>query len=224
MNEDHRIRQVLKRLSEEYSGLKIALHYETPLQLLIATILAAQCTDERVNQVTETLFRKYPNAESFAKADLAKLEEDIRPAGFFRNKARAIIGCCRKIVESYGGSVPSRLESLVQLPGVGRKTANILLGNAFGQPAIAVDTHVFRVSHRLDLAFASDPDGVEEELSHIIPRPDWTEATHWLVWHGRRVCQAKKPLCPQCVVYDFCPWEGKPALARKPERIKKGKK
>lgn len=224
MDEDQRIHQVLKRLSAEYRGWKIALHYETPLQLLIATILAAQCTDERVNAVTEKLFKKYPTAESFARADLAKLEEEIRPTGFFRNKAKAIVGCCRRIVESHGGSVPSRLEDLVQLPGVGRKTANILLGNAFGRPAIAVDTHVFRVSHRLGLALDSDPDKVEEELSEIIPRQDWTEATHWLVWHGRKVCQAKKPLCPQCVGYDLCPWEGKPALAGKPERAKKGKK
>jgi endonuclease-3 len=211
MKEDQRVREILKRLSAEYAMAKIALHYRNPLQLLIATILAAQCTDERVNAVTGKLFQKYPTAQSFAKADLAKLEEDIRPTGFFRNKAKAIIGCCRKIVDSFGGEVPARLEDLVDLPGVGRKTANILLGNAFGQQAIAVDTHVFRVSHRLGLATASDPDKVEEELSRIIPRQDWTNATHWLVWHGRKICQAKKALCQVCAVYDFCPWEGKPA-------------
>jgi len=223
MKEDQGIREILKRLSQEYKGLKIALHYQNPLQLLIATILAAQCTDERVNAVTERLFKKYPTAEAFAKADLAELEEEIRPTGFFRNKAKAIIGCCQEIAKSFGGGVPVRLEDLVNLPGVGRKTANILLGNAFGQPAIAVDTHVFRVSHRLGLAVASDPDKVEEELATIIPRKDWTEATHWLVWHGRRICHAKKPLCHLCVVYDLCPWEGK-TLLPKPQRTKEGQK
>lgn len=209
MKQSPPIREISKKLETEYRGVSLALHFENPLQLLIATILAAQCTDERVNQVTERLFQKYPTAESFAKADPTELEEDIRPTGFFRNKAKAVIGSCRKIMDSFGGQVPARLEDLVSLPGVGRKTANILLGNAFGQQAIAVDTHVFRVSHRLGLAQNSDPDRVEEELTRLIPKQNWTQATHWLGWHGRKICQAKKPLCTVCILYDLCPWEGK---------------
>jgi endonuclease-3 len=222
MQEELRIQEVLQRLAAEHGGKTIALQFQNPLQLLIATILAAQCTDERVNAVTVRLFQKYPSADSFARANLAELEQDIRPTGFFHNKARAITGCCREIVESFGGKVPSHPEDLVRLPGVGRKTANIVLGNAFGQQAIAVDTHVFRVSHRLGLAFASNPDKVEEELAAIIPRQHWTEATHWLVWHGRTICQAKKPLCASCVVYDLCPWEGKPRKAVERQTGKKG--
>jgi len=222
MQEELRIQEVLQRLAAEHGGKRIALQFQNPLQLLIATILAAQCTDERVNAVTVRLFRKYPSADSFARANLDELEQDIRPTGFFHNKARAITGCCREIVESFGGKVPSHLEDLVRLPGVGRKTANIVLGNAFGQQAIAVDTHVFRVSHRLGLAFASNPDKVEEELAAIIPRQHWTEATHWLVWHVRTICQAKKPLCASCVVYDLCPWEGKPRKAVERQTGKKG--
>jgi endonuclease-3 len=209
MREEKRMAEVLKRLAQEYGGMKIALRYQNPLQLLIATILAAQCTDERVNAVTEGLFRKYPDAQSFAQVSPSQLEEDIRPTGFFRQKARAIIAACSKLVESYGGEVPSRLEDLVSLPGVGRKTANILLGNAFGQPAIAVDTHVLRVSRRLGLASAADPDKVEAELRQVIPREQWTEAAHWMVWHGRRVCRAQRPLCHLCPVYELCPWEEK---------------
>ena len=224
MKEGPRIREIWKKLEAEYRGTTVALHFQNPLQLLIATILAAQCTDERVNEVTQRLFQKYPTAESFANADPAELEGDIRPTGFFRNKARAVIGSCRKIVDSFGGQVPARLEDLVNLPGVGRKTANILLGNAFDQQAIAVDTHVFRVSHRLGLAQSSDPDQVEEELTRLIPKQNWTQATHWLGWHGRKICQAKKPLCTVCIFYDLCPWEGKPVEAGKDFRARKGSK
>ncbi len=219
MKEEVRIREILDRLEKEYQGLKLALHFRDPLQLLMATILSAQCTDERVNAVTPGLFKKYPTAESFAKADLAKLEEDIRPTGFYHNKAKAIIGCSKQIVESFGGKVPDRLEDLVKLPGVGRKTANVVLANAFGQQTIAVDTHVFRVSRRLGLAFASDPDKMEQELCAIIPRQKRSEATLALTWHGRKTCTAKKPACLVCVVYDYCPWEGKP----KKEKTSAGK-
>jgi endonuclease-3 len=210
MKEEVRIREILDRLEKEYQGLKLALNFQNPLQLLMATILSAQCTDERVNAVIPGLFKKYPTAVSFAKADLAQLEEDIRPTGFFHNKAKAIIGCSKQIVESFGGKVPDRLEDLVKLPGVGRKTANVVLANAFGKQTIAVDTHVFRVSRRLGLTFASDPDKVEQELCAIIPPQNWTEATLALTWHGRKTCTAKKPACLVCVVYDYCPWEGKP--------------
>lgn len=207
--EDARIREILRRLEETYKGMRIALQFQNPLQLLIATILSAQCTDERVNAVTPGLFQRYPMAKDFARADSAQLEEAIRSTGFYHNKARSIIASCRSLVESFGGEVPSSLEDLVSLPGVGRKTANIVLGNAFGQQAIGVDTHVFRVSRRLGLSAGSDPDRVEAELSAILPRKKWTEATHWLIWHGRRICQAKKPLCPSCHLFDLCPWEGK---------------
>ena len=219
LKEEVRIREILDRLEKEYGGLKLALAFQNPLQLLVATILSAQCTDERVNAVTPGLFKKYPTARSFANADLAELEEDIRPTGFFRNKAKAIIRCSKQIVESYGGDVPDRLEDLVNLSGVGRKTANVILANAFGQQTIAVDTHVFRVSHRLGLAFASDPDKVEQELRAITPPQKWSEATLALTWHGRKTCTAKKPLCLACVVYDYCPWEGKP----KKEKASAGK-
>jgi endonuclease III len=219
MKEEARIREILGRLEKEYQGLKLILNFRGPLQLLMATILSAQCTDERVNAVTPGLFKKYPTAESFAKADLAELEEDIRPTGFYHNKARAIIGCSKQIAESFGGKVPDRLEDLVKLPGVGRKTANVVLANAFGQQTIAVDTHVFRVSRRLGLAFASDPDKVEQELCAIIPHQKWSEATLALTWHGRKTCTARKPACLACVVYDYCPWEGKP----KKEKASAGK-
>lgn len=208
--EEVRIREILDRLEKEYGGSKLVLDFRNPLQLLVATILSAQCTDERVNSVTPGLFKKYPTANAFANADLAELEEDIRPTGFFHNKAKAIVGCCKEIVKSYGGEVPDRLEDLVKLPGVGRKTANVILANAFGQQTIAVDTHVFRVSRRLGLAFASDPDKVEQELCAIIPQQKWTTCTLALTWHGRKTCTAKKPACLVCVVYDYCPWEGKP--------------
>ena len=217
--EEVRIREILDRLEKEYGGLMLALNFKDPVQLLVATILSAQCTDERVNAVTPALFKKYPTAKSFANADLSGLEEDIRPTGFFHNKAKAIIDFSKQIVGSFGGKVPDRLEDLVTLPGVGRKTANVVLANAFGQQTIAVDTHVFRVSHRLGLAFASDPDKVEQELSAIIPRQEWSEATLALTWHGRKTCTAKKPACLVCVVYDYCPWEGKP----KKEKTSAGK-
>jgi endonuclease-3 len=217
--EEVRIREILDRLEKEYGGLMLALNFKDPVQLLVATILSAQCTDERVNAVTPGLFKKYPTAKSFANADLSGLEEDIRPTGFFHNKAKAIIDFSKQIVGSFGGKVPDRLEDLVTLPGVGRKTANVVLANAFGQQTIAVDTHVFRVSHRLGLAFASDPDKVEQELSAIIPRQEWSEATLALTWHGRKTCTAKKPACLVCVVYDYCPWEGKP----KKEKTSAGK-
>ncbi len=194
-----RARKILAALERAYPDARIALDFSTPLELLVATILSAQCTDERVNQITPALFGKYRSAEDWARADPAALEEEIRPTGFFRAKARALIGMARALVERHGGQVPASRGALMALPGVGLKTANVVLGNAFGQPALAVDTHVFRVSQRLGLARSSDPDEVHDQLVEVIPRRQWTRAT----------CQARRPACPVCPVRGLCPWPGK---------------
>lgn len=205
-----RVKEILKILEREYPDARVTLNFSNPLELLVATILAAQCTDERVNQVTKDLFMKYRNAEDYARADLRELEENIRPTGFFKNKARNLVGCCQRLVEEYKGQVPQTLNELTKLPGVGRKTANIVLGNAFGEPAIAVDTHVGRVANRLGLACSEDPEEIEHQLCQVILREKWSFATHLLVFHGRHVCKARNPLCLQCPLRDLCPWEGKP--------------
>lgn len=197
--------KALDILQKEYPDARVTLDFKDPLQLLVATILAAQCTDERVNQVTKDLFKKYRQASDYARADLKTLEGEIRSTGFFRNKAKSIIGCGQALVEKFNGNVPRTLEELTSLPGVGRKTANIILGNAFNQQAIAVDTHVKRVTHRLGWAKAEDPDKIEFELMEVIPRDRWTLATHQLIFHGRRVCMAKNPQCPICPVSPLCP-------------------
>ncbi len=197
--------QVLDILEKEYPDARVTLNFSNPLQLLMATILAAQCTDERVNVVTPDLFTKYRTAEDFARADLAKLEQDIRPTGFYHNKAKNIIACCRMLVDRFKGRVPDNLEDLVSLPGVGRKTANIILGNAYGRQAVAVDTHVKRVTHRLGWAQSDDPDKIEFELREVIPQERWTQSCHQLVFHGRKICIAKKPRCPVCPVNRLCP-------------------
>jgi endonuclease-3 len=197
--------KVLDILKKEYPDAKGTLDSKNPLELLIATILAAQCTDERVNLVTKDLFKKYRTAEDYARADQGKLEGEIRSTGFYRNKARSIIQCCQKLVSQFQGQVPQTLEELTSLPGVGRKTANIILGNAFGKQAIAVDTHVKRVSNRLAWSKLSDPDKIEFELMKVIPPDRWTSACHQLVFHGRRVCVAQKPRCSACLVAKYCP-------------------
>lgn len=204
-----RAKKILAILEKAYPDARIMLNFKNPLELLIATILAAQCTDERVNQVTPILFKKYKSAKDFAKADPRELEAIIRPTGFFHAKARAIIHCCQQLVQTFGGRVPETMEELTTLPGVGRKTANVVLGNAFGIPGIVVDTHVRRVSQRLGLAHSDDPDKIEEELSKQIPKPKWTQASHVLTFHGRRICTARNPRCPQCPVEALCPWPGK---------------
>lgn len=204
-----RARKLVRILEREYPDAEIALDFSSPLELLVATILAAQCTDERVNQVTRFLFKRCRSATDYARADLARLEREIHSTGFFKAKARAIIGMANDLVAKHGGQVPDTLEELIALPGVGRKTANVVLGNAYGQPAIAVDTHVFRVSQRLGLAKADDPEEVHTQLCQVVPRPKWTRITHLLTTHGRRVCQARKPLCPECPVRALCPWPGK---------------
>ena len=197
--------KVLDILAREYPDARVTLDFRNPLELLVATILAAQCTDERVNRVTKDLFRKYRSAADYAGADPKKFEAEIRPTGFFRNKARNIIACCRKIDSQFHGQVPRVLEDLISLPGVGRKTANILLGNAFGKQALAVDTHVKRVTHRLGWAQSEDPNKIEFELMEIVPPQRWTLACHQIVFHGRKVCRAKNPQCQVCPVEKLCP-------------------
>lgn len=212
-----RAKKILARLKHAYPDAKIALRFRNPLELLAATILSAQCTDERVNAVTMTLFKRYRSAADWASADPATLEREIHSTGFFKAKARALVGMGRALVERHGGKVPRTLEELTALPGVGRKTANVVLGNAFGVPAIAVDTHVFRVSQRLGLARAADPEKIHDQLCHVLPQPEWTQATHLLITHGRRTCQARKPDCPRCAVRPLCPWPDKTAAPRSPK-------
>ncbi|MFQ5585507.1 MAG: endonuclease III [Thermodesulfobacteriota bacterium] len=195
---------ILDTLGKEFKGASIALHFTNPLELLIATILSAQCTDKRVNEVTPPLFKRFKSAGDYAGADRSELEEMIRPTGFYRNKARAIIGCCTKIVSDFGGEVPDTVEELTTLPGVGRKTANVVLGSAFGQEAIAVDTHVKRVANRLGLAQESNPDRIEIDLQKIIPRNRWSKTTLTFILHGRQTCVARRPRCGSCVISQHC--------------------
>jgi endonuclease III len=204
-----RARRIIAALERAYPDAKIALEFTTPLELLVATILSAQCTDERVNIVTRSLFQRYRRAEDYARANPASLESEIRSTGFFRAKARSVIAMGRALVEHHRGEVPRERDLLTELPGVGLKTANVLLGNAFGQPAIAVDTHVFRVSQRLGLARSDDPDQIHDQLAQVLPRAKWTRTCHLLQAHGRRTCMARKPLCPVCPVKSLCPWPEK---------------
>ena len=200
------ISEVIPRLKGEYPDARTELAWRNPLELLVATILSAQTTDVRVNQVTRELFERYRAAEDYAAADPAQLEEDVRPTGFYRNKARALQGMARTLLERHGGEVPRTMAELVALPGVGRKTANVVLGNAFGvDEGIVVDTHVRRVSTRLGLTEEGDPEKIERDLMRVVPGEDWTIFSHLLIFHGRRVCKARKPDCPNCVLNDLCP-------------------
>ncbi|HHY36903.1 MAG TPA: endonuclease III [Firmicutes bacterium] len=208
---DQRTRTILAILEKEYGHLKPGLSFTNPFQLLIAVILSAQCTDVRVNQVTARLFAKYRTPEDFAALEQPQLEEEIRECGLFRNKAKNIKEACAILVEKYGGQVPSTREELMSLPGVGRKSANVILSQAFGQPALAVDTHVFRVSHRLGLARGKTPLATERELQQVIPRSQWSQAHLWLIWHGRRVCRAQRPRCGECSLQEYCPTGGEGA-------------
>jgi endonuclease III len=207
-----RAARIVEGLHRLYPDATCALTHRTPLELLVATILSAQCTDERVNQVTPDLFRRYPDAGAYARADLAQLEEAIHSTGFFRNKARSLAGLGKALVERHGGRIPDRMEELILLPGVGRKTANVLLGTWFGRPAITVDTHVGRLAERLGLTSETDPDKVERDLMEILPENEWTPASHALIWHGRRVCAARKPACDRCGLRPDCPWPDRPSL------------
>jgi endonuclease III len=204
-----RARKIIGALKKAYPDAKIALDFGNPLELLVATILSAQCTDERVNQVTPALFKKYRTARDYAQADPAVLEEEVRSTGFYRAKTRSIMAMAKALLEHDDGQVPKSREALVELPGVGLKTASVLLGNAFGQQAIAVDTHVFRVSQRLALARSDDPDEIHDQLADVLPEKEWTFTTHLVQAHGRRCCFARKPLCPACPVRTLCPWPGK---------------
>ena len=207
-----RIKKIWPILKKSYPRAKIALEFVNPLELLIATILSAQCTDVRVNMVTKNLFKKYKSASDWVNADLKEIESDIRSTGFFRNKALNIKGACTKIIEQYGGKVPGTMEELLTLPGVGRKTANCVLGDAFGVPGITCDTHVIRLSRRLGLSENSDPVKLEFDLAEIVPRKNWTAFSHLLITHGRNACTARKPDCPKCPIAQHCPSANNPAL------------
>jgi endonuclease III len=200
-----RVAAILARLDEAYPEAICELKHANPLQLVISTILSAQCTDVRVNQVTESLYRKYPNAEAFAYANPAELEQEIRPTGFFRNKTKSVIGASKAIVEKFGGEVPRTMEEMLTLPGVARKTANVVLGTAYGIPSgVVVDTHVLRLSRRLELTKHEDPKNVEQDLMKILPKDKWIQFSHQLIWHGRRVCVARNAKCIQCNLESIC--------------------
>lgn len=198
-------RAIFNALRKTYPDAHCELDYETPLQLLVATILSAQCTDRRVNQVTPALFRRYPDAAAFAGADRGELESLISPTGFFRNKATSIMGMAQRLCAEHAGQVPATLEELVRLPGVGRKTANVILGNAFGIPGITVDTHVGRLARRFGWTKETDPVKVEFAIQELFPPEDWTILSHFLVWHGRRCCHARRPACGACPIAEYCP-------------------
>jgi endonuclease-3 len=221
MTTRERVAQVLEVLPQVYPGAHCELDFRNPLQLLVATILSAQCTDKRVNMVTPALFKKYRTAKDYADAPRAELETAIKSTGFYRNKAKSIRAAMRAIAEEHGGKVPDTMEKLRELPGVGRKTANVVLGNAFEKnEGIVVDTHVIRLSQRLGLTKRKDAVKIELDLMKLIPRERWTDWSHWLIWHGRRRCFARKPDCSQCEIFRLCP-SGKVFLrtgeARKPE-------
>ena len=211
-----RASKVVRALARDYGDAECALVYDTPVQLLVATILSAQCTDERVNIVTKELFAKYPDAEDLAAIPIKKLEKIIESTGFFRNKAKNIKACCQKLVDEHGGEVPQDLETLVALPGVGRKTANVVLGTAFGLPTgVVVDTHVSRLSQRLGLTDKTDPVKIERDLMELLPKKEWINFSHRMIHHGRQVCTARKAKCDACGMRRFCPQIGVPGLESK---------
>lgn len=205
-----RLKQIFAALDKLFPRAECALHHDNAFQLLVATILSAQCTDERVNKVTPALFRKYPTPQDFAAVNPEVLAEDIRSTGFFRNKAKSITGAAKRIVAEFGGSVPDNMEALLSLPGVARKTANVVLGTAYQiSSGVVVDTHVFRVSHRLKLSLADSPEKTEQDLIRIVPQDRWISFGHQVIWFGRKVCQARRPLCATCPVEKICDSEDK---------------
>lgn len=227
MKEKDRVREILSRLDAHYSpDTKTYLEHATPWQLLIATILSAQCTDDRVNMVTKELFVKYPSVKAFAEADLAELEQDIRSTGFYHNKAKNIILCCRRLLSEYGGEVPRNIEDLTTLAGVGRKTANVIRGNIFGDASIVVDTHVGRISRKLGLTRELDPEKVEYDLMKVLPEENWIRWNLQIITHGRAVCTARAPRCEECFLADLCPSRGLPAETKAQEnaRVKEEKR
>jgi endonuclease III len=204
-----RLQQIIVGLQKAYPDAHCELNHSRPLELLVATILSAQCTDKRVNIVTADLFRKYRSAADYARARLPELEQDIKTTGFFRNKAKSIKACCQALVERHGGEVPRTMEELTELGGVGRKTANVVLGNAFNvNCGVVVDTHVARLSQRLGLTAQTTPEKIEAELMKLVPQEQWTLFSHWLIWHGRRRCSARGPDCPNCEIRELCPRRG----------------
>ncbi len=200
-----RASEIIRRLKKEYSDAHIALVHRNAFELLVATILSAQCTDERVNIVTATLFRKYRKPQDYLDVSPEELEQDIRPTGFYRNKAKSIRGASQKIIENFGGEIPHTMDELLTLNGVARKTANVVLGNAFGiASGVVVDTHVSRLSQRLGLTQAIVPEKIEKDLQELVPQKHWIMFPHWLIWHGRKICQARKPKCGECVLENIC--------------------
>ena len=200
-----RLKIIFETLDPLYTYEKTALKYRTPFQLLISTILSAQCTDKQVNQVTKTLFKKYKKPEDFINAPISEVEMDIRPTGFYRNKTKSIKGCCQGLLDLYGGKVPATMEEILKLPGVGRKTANCVLGAVFDVPGVVVDTHVKRLSMRLGLTENKDPDKIEKDIEKLLPKERWRRYSDILIYHGREVCQARKPSHDRCPVFSLCP-------------------
>lgn len=200
---------ILKILEDTYSGTKTALNYNSPFELLIAVILSAQCTDERVNKITARLFPKFDTPEKMGALSQEEMEEQIRDCGLYHAKAKNILATCHMLVQEFDSKIPDNITTLMKLPGVGKKTANVVASIIYNVPAIAVDTHVFRISHRLGLAKGADPLATEKELQKIIPMEKWSDAHHWFIWHGRKICKARKPLCTECAVLAECPYKEK---------------
>ncbi len=203
--ESQRAGQILKRLKKAYPKVESALEYQSPFELLISTILSAQCTDQRVNIVTETLFKKYKKPEDYIRVSNLELEKDIFSTGFYRQKTKSIKNCCSVLIEKYNSKVPSNFDELTKLPGVGRKTASVVAGNAFGIPAIAVDTHVIRLSNLLGFVETTNPEVIERRLKELFPKKDWVDSSHLLATHGRNICIARRPKCDECFLADLCP-------------------
>ena len=200
-----RVTKIISALRKLYPDARTALNYSNPLELLVATILSAQCTDKRVNKVTKDLFKKYPTPEAFASADIEELEEDIHSTGFYRNKAKSIKGFATEVVDSHDGEVPQTMKDLTKLPGVGRKTANVILGVAYEVPGLVVDTHVKRISRLLGLTHEKDPTKIEYDLQQLVPKEHWVDWAHLIIDHGRAVCKARSPKCGECVLFEYCP-------------------
>jgi endonuclease-3 len=209
MTRNERIKKIIQKLKRTYPNARCALEHSTPFELLAATILSAQCTDKRVNRITPELFKKYPTVESFASADITELEACVRTAGFYKMKAKNIMGAAKRVVEQFKGEVPCQMEDLIQLPGVGRKTANVILGNAFNIPGLTVDTHMIRLNNRLGLTQQKDPVKIEYDLMPLVPKKDWTLYSHLIINHGRSRCSARRPDCDHCEINRWCPSAGK---------------
>jgi endonuclease-3 len=214
-----RLRKIFLRLRKAYPDIRCALYFETPWELLVATVLSAQCTDKLVNKVTPVLFKRYPNIRAFATADPGAVEKAVRSTGFYRNKTRNLLGAAKVVLERFGGKVPARMEDLITIPGVGRKTANVILGNAFGIPGISVDTHMIRINRLLGATRHSDPVKIEFDLMELVPEKDWTLYSHLIIHHGRVRCFARRPDCWHCEIQDLCPSAYKAARPRPGNRL-----